>query len=264
MKPFVLIAGPCVLEPGMSTHLIIAREIARIAKQWPQLTVYFKASFLKANRTRREAPRGPGREVGLEMLTDVRQDTGLRLITDVHEVDQVNGVAQVCDAIQIPAFLCRQTELIEAVAGTKLPANIKKGQMVGPTEMLAAAEKFSALSDAQLMVSERGTFFGYGDLVVDFRNVPLLQAGLPAAQVLYDGTHSMQHPGRGTNGKMLGLCQVPMIQAAVALGVDGLFLEVHPDPLHSPSDADTMLPLDALAGVIRKAMLVRGATEHWV
>lgn len=256
-----LIAGPCVVESD-SLNLRVAEAVARLAELVPG-GVIFKASFDKANRTNRDAARGPGFEAGLRALERVKKETGLRVLTDVHLPDQCSDVAQVVDMLQIPAFLCRQTDLLEAAGATGRPVNIKKGQWMQPDGMRGAVDKVRGARPSRqaapndIAVTERGTFFGYGDLVVDMRSFAVLRdaAGTP---VVFDGTHAVQQPGKGTDGSSGGLRRhIPsLVLAAVAAGAQGIFLETHPDPDNAPSDGPNMLPLDDLGPLVRRAVAV--------
>jgi 2-dehydro-3-deoxyphosphooctonate aldolase (KDO 8-P synthase) len=261
--PF-LVAGPCVLEDD-ALNLGVAERLARLAERL-KLPVTFKASFDKANRARLSAARGPGLEEGLERLSRVREASGLPVLTDVHEPDQAAPAAGVVDVLQVPAFLCRQTDLLLAVARTGKPVNIKKGQWVSPEGMAGAVEKVRRGGATAVAVTERGTFFGYGDLVVDMRNFARLKEAC-GAPVIFDATHSVQQPGRGQGGASGGLRQfIPsLLVAAAAAGADGFFLETHPDPARAPSDGPNMVPLEELEGLICRALDVwhaaRGGTR---
>jgi 2-dehydro-3-deoxyphosphooctonate aldolase (KDO 8-P synthase) len=248
----VLIAGPCVLE-GDAVNLAVADRLAELAATLG-LRVVYKGSFDKANRTRADAPRGPGLERGLELLASVRDASGLSVLTDIHEPAQAAVAAQVVDALQIPAFLCRQTDLLEAAGGTGLPVNIKKGQWADVGTMASAVEK---LGGADIAVTERGTFFGYGDLVVDMRAFGALK-GATGAAVLFDATHSAQRPGRASDSATGGSREhVPaLIKAAAAAGADGFFIETHPESDLAPSDAATMWPLADLESLVEQALEV--------
>jgi 2-dehydro-3-deoxyphosphooctonate aldolase (KDO 8-P synthase) len=219
----------------------------------------FKASFDKANRSRVDSLRGPGLVAGLEALRRVGGETGLPLLTDVHETRQVESVGGVVDVIQIPAFLCRQTDLVAAAGATGRAVNIKKGQWMAPEEMAAAVEKATSAGASEVAVTERGTFFGHGDLVVDMRSFARIRAacGVPA---IFDGTHSVQRPGKaqGSSGGDPEFIP-PLVRAAVAAGCDGLFLETHPRPRTAPSDATNMLPLDRLGALLRDVLALRAA-----
>lgn len=255
--PFFLIAGPCVLEDD-ELNSAIADHLARLANDLA-LPVIFKASFDKANRGRRGAPRGPGLEEGLARLERVRRESGLQVLTDVHETTQAATAGDVCDALQIPAFLCRQTDLIEAAAATGRPLNIKKGQWMAPEEMAGAVEKARAAGAPAVAVTERGTFFGYGDLVVDMRSFRRLREATGAPPV-FDGTHSVQRPGRGEGASGGDPVHIPaLVRAAVAAGAAGLFLEVHPEPGGAPSDAANMLRLDRLRPLMEQVLAMRAA-----
>jgi 2-dehydro-3-deoxyphosphooctonate aldolase (KDO 8-P synthase) len=255
--PFFLIAGPCVLE-GDPVNMAVAEALTRISEDL-DLPVIFKASFDKANRSRMDSPRGPGLDEGLRTLARIRSATGLSVLTDVHEAGQTAAVAEVCDVLQIPAFLCRQTDLLTAAGATGRPVNIKKGQWMAPEEMAAAAAKARTAGAGGVAVTERGTFFGYGDLVVDMRS--FLRMGSAAeAPVIFDGTHSVQRPGMG-GGVSGGEPEyiLPLVRAAVAAGADALFLEVHPDPPSGLSDTTNMLRLDALRPLLEEVLALRGA-----
>jgi 2-dehydro-3-deoxyphosphooctonate aldolase (KDO 8-P synthase) len=261
---FFLIAGPCVLEND-ELHEEIADVLWQV-RRWFSMPVLFKASYDKANRSRPEAPRGPGLIDGLEMLSWVRRTTQLPVLTDVHEPHHAELAAIVCDALQVPAFLCRQTDLLLAVWQTGLPVNLKKGQWVGIPEMDGAVAKVTqGLPNYPVAVTERGTFFGYGDLVVDMRNIQRLHAALDVP-VIFDGTHSVQRPGLGKHGASGGArVEVrSLVLAAVAAGADGLFLEVHPRPDDAPSDAASMLPLEQLLPLMEEVMEVRRAVRSHV
>ena len=258
--PFFLIAGPCVLEDD-ALNLGVAEELARIATDLG-LPVIYKASFDKANRSRPDAPRGPGLERGLRQLEAVRRESGLPVLTDVHEPGQAAAAAAVCDALQIPAFLCRQTDLIEAAARTGRPLNIKKGQWMAPEDMAGAVAKARAAGAPAVAVTERGTFFGYGDLVVDMRSFARMRAATGAPTV-FDGTHSVQRPGRA-GGASGGDPQFtpPLVRAAVAAGAHGLFLEVHPEPERAPSDGSNMLRLDRLRPLLEQVLAIRSVLDE--
>ncbi len=253
-----LIAGPCVLEDD-ALNLCVAERLARLADRVPGGVIY-KASFDKANRATPEGARGPGLEAGLAALARVREATGLRTLTDVHLPAQCAVVAEMVDVLQIPAFLCRQTDLLRAAGATGRPVNVKKGQWMHPEGMRGAVEKVRRAAPAgtprdAVAVTERGTFFGYGDLVVDMRSFARLRAACDAPAV-FDGTHSVQRPGQGGGGSSGGAreCVPPLVLAAVAAGADGLFLETHPNPDAAPSDGANMLPLGELDELIDRAV----------
>jgi 2-dehydro-3-deoxyphosphooctonate aldolase (KDO 8-P synthase) len=245
--PLVVIAGPCVIE-SESHVLDLARVLAGIARE-VDLPLVFKASFDKANRTSAASFRGPGLERGLEVLARVKAEVGLPVLTDIHEVEQAGPVARVVDVLQIPAFLCRQTDLIVAAAKTAKAVNIKKGQFLAPEDVRHAVAKVTAAGNPNVFVTERGTSFGYHNLVVDMRAFPIMRAlGVP---VVFDVTHSLQLPGAG-DGVTAGLAQhiPPLARAGVAAGVDGVFLEVHEAPARAKSDAQNALQLDLLAPLL--------------
>ncbi|MFZ5952359.1 MAG: 3-deoxy-8-phosphooctulonate synthase [Candidatus Rifleibacteriota bacterium] len=260
--PFFLIAGPCVIE-SENLCLYIAQTIKAVAEELNIPTI-FKASFDKANRTSGGSFRGPGLEEGLEILAAIKNKTALPILTDIHETGQAEAVSKVCDVIQIPAFLCRQTDLVEAAARTGKIVNIKKGQFVSPWATGHLTEKARKIPGAgEIWLTERGASFGYGNLVVDMRAFPVMKPFCDA--VVYDATHSLQLPSSGqakTSGQREFIA--PLAQAAIATGhVDGLFLEVHPEPEKSPSDADNILPLDELKPLlIRLAAIKNAMTAH--
>jgi 2-dehydro-3-deoxyphosphooctonate aldolase (KDO 8-P synthase) len=250
--PF-LIAGPCVLEDDR-LNLQVGEQLAELARR-RGLTVTYKASFDKANRARLDAIRGPGLDEGLAALARVRQATGLKVLTDVHEPGQPARAAQVADVLQIPAFLCRQTDLLVAAGRTGKPVNVKKGQWMTPEAMAGAVEKVRSGGSREVAVTERGTFFGYGDLVVDMRGFRRLKDACHAP-VVFDATHSVQQPGRGEGGASGGQREAipPLLLAAAAAGADGFFLETHPDPDHAPSDGPNMIPLAQLDELVARAL----------
>ncbi len=241
----LLVAGPCVVEPGE----VLPRVAGRLAEVGARLglAVCLKASVDKANRARGDAPRGPGFEAGLRQLERVKRESGLPILTDVHEPGQARLAAEVVDALQIPAFLCRQTDLLVAAGATGLPVNIKKGQWMAPEAMAGAVEKVRSGGSRDLAVTERGTAFGYGDLIVDMRSFSRLRQSC-AVPVLFDGTHAVQQPGQGPGGASGGQREhIPALMlAAAAAGADGFFLETHPEPGRALSDAATQWPLDDL------------------
>ena len=255
-----LIAGPCVLESD-ALNLHVGEHLARLAERVPGGIVY-KASFDKANRSNAGAARGPGLDEGLAALERVRHATGLPLLTDVHLPEQCAPAAEVVDVLQIPAFLCRQTDLLVAAGATGKPVNIKKGQWMHPEGMRGAVEKVrsaretpSPVSRDTVAVTERGSFFGYGDLVVDMRGFSRMRNACKAP-VVFDGTHSVQRPGMGEDGASGGAREhiAALTRAAVAAGADGLFLETHPDPDHAPSDGPNMLHLSTLDALVSRAV----------
>lgn len=251
--PLFVVAGPCVIESA-DHALSVAEALAAIGDRL-QLPVIFKSSFDKANRTAGTSPRGPGLDEGLAVLARVQRETGLPVLTDVHETGQVAAVAEVAEVIQIPAFLSRQTDLLRAAGATGRVVNIKKGQFMAADDMVHAAAKVgdalplgSAVGD-HVMLTERGTSFGYHDLVVDLRSLGKMRAtGLPT---LFDASHSVQSPG-GANGRSGGAREwIPLLsRAAAAAGISGLFIETHPDPANAWSDSATVWPLDRLEALL--------------
>lgn len=253
-SPF-LIAGPCVVEPG-DVLPRTAERLARLAQE-QGIPVCFKASFDKANRARLAAQRGPGLDEGLRLLDRVRAESGLPVLTDIHEPGQAAAAGQVADVLQIPAFLCRQTDLLVAAGRTGKPVNIKKGQWMQAEAMAGSVEKVRNGGSGDIAVTERGTFFGYGDLVVDVRNfVRLRQA--TAVPVVFDASHSVQQPGQGEAGASGGRRDfIPsLLAAAAAAGADGFFLETHPDPAKAMSDAATQWPLKDLGDLIARTLTI--------
>jgi len=252
---FFMIAGPCQLEDD-ALNLRVAEHLARLSERVPG-GIVFKASFDKANRSNPGATRGPGLDAGLGALQRVKAATGMRVLTDVHLPEQCAPAAEVVDVLQIPAFLCRQTDLLEAAGATGKPVNVKKGQWMHPEGMRGAVRKVrgAAGGEIEVAVTERGSFFGYGDLVVDMRGFTRMRAACDSA-VIFDGTHSVQQPGRGEGGASGGAREFipPLTLAAIAAGADGIFLETHPDPAHAPSDGPNMIPLDQLNNLVDRAI----------
>lgn len=253
--PLALIAGPCVIE-----SLDLCRQVASEAKRITTalgIPYIFKASFDKANRTSGSAFRGSGLEQGLEVLAQIKQEFGVPVLTDVHESYQCKPVAEVCDVLQIPAFLCRQTDLLLAAAETGRVINVKKGQFLAPWDMKNIVDKITATGNQRLLLTERGVSFGYNTLVVDMTSLPQMKAlGYP---IVFDGTHSVQRPGGGAGGTSSGGMRefIPhLTRAAVAVGVDALFLEIHPEPEKGLSDAATMLPLSNLEPLLRQVLAI--------
>ncbi len=254
---FTLIAGPCVLEDE-GLNLEVGRELARLS-QALRLPIVFKASYDKANRSKAGAPRGPGLEAGLPLLETVAAKTGLPVLTDVHEPHHCARAADVVDVLQIPAFLCRQTDLVEAAGATGRAVNIKKGQWMAPEEMTAAVDKARQAGADEVTVTERGTFFGYGNLVVDMRSFARIRAAA-SVPAIFDGTHSVQRPGKADGASGGDPEHIPsLVRAAVAAGCDGLFLETHPEPARAPSDSTNMLPLDRLPELLEDVIAIRAA-----
>ena len=259
-----LIAGPCVVEDD-ALMLRVGEHLARLAERVPG-GIIFKASFDKANRSNAGAHRGPGLEEGLAALDRVRAATGLPVLTDVHLPAHCATVALVADVLQIPAFLCRQTDLLEAAGKAGKPVNVKKGQFLHPEGMKGAVAKVRdaqpAGGDIDIAVTERGSFFGYGDLVVDMRAIPRMRAACECP-VIFDATHAVQQPGKGEGGASGGVrAMIPHLTlAACAAGADGLFMETHPDPDHAPSDGPNMMPLKALDDLVLRAVDVWAAAR---
>ena len=248
----VLIAGPCVVEDAGKT-LDVAGRLAQICDR-VGIPWIFKASFDKANRTSLGSFRGPGIEEGLDILASARLKSGVPVTSDVHTTDQVSRAAKVLDLLQIPAFLCRQTDLLSAAAATGKPVNVKKGQFLSPWDVKGIVGKVG--DGGRLVVTERGTTFGYNNLVVDFRSFPVIrELGIP---VVYDATHSLQLPG-GLGNSSGGMREyIPYLcRAAVACGVDAVFMEVHPDPDRAPCDGPNMWPLDRLEDLLRQLLAIR-------
>jgi 2-dehydro-3-deoxyphosphooctonate aldolase (KDO 8-P synthase) len=257
-RPLALICGPCVMEPGDTTR-IIADRLVEICGSL-EIPLIFKASFDKANRTSKSSYRGPGLEEGMRIFERIKAETGLPVTTDVHETHQAAPIAEVVDLLQIPAFLARQTDLLEACAATGRPLNVKKGQFMAPWDMANVVAKVTSDTSAGVLLTERGTTFGYGRLVNDFQGIPKMQA--TGAPVVFDATHSVQLPSAGEGGKVTGgeRAMVPYLtKAAVAVGVDALFLEVHPEPDKALSDGPNALRLDDLAGLLATCLRIRRA-----
>ncbi len=254
--PLLVIAGPCVIE-SEELCLRIGDALARIAGDLG-VQVVFKASYDKANRTSVASFRGPGIDDGLAVLERVRAATGLPVTTDVHLPEQATAAGQVCDMLQIPAFLCRQTDLLLAAAATGKAVNVKKGQFVAPSDMKHVVAKLLAGGCRDVLLCERGTFFGYGRLVNDFAGLITMRAlGVP---VIFDATHSVQQPaslGEATGGDRTLV--EPLARAAAAVGIDGVFFETHPEPDRSPSDGPNMVPLAELQGVLQRVLRIHEA-----
>jgi 2-dehydro-3-deoxyphosphooctonate aldolase (KDO 8-P synthase) len=252
-RPFVLIAGPCVIE-SEAHALDLAGRIADIARR-TRVPFIFKASYDKANRTSGRSFRGPGLDEGLRILAAIKSRCELPILTDIHEPSHAAPAARVADVLQIPAFLCRQTDLLVAAAKTGRIVNIKKGQFLAPDDLKHAIAKIVDAGNPRVLVTERGTSFGYHNLVVDMRAFPMMRAqGVP---VVFDVTHSLQLPGGG-DGVTAGQAEyiVPLASAGVAAGVDGVFLEVHEDPSRAKSDAQNALRLDALEPLLHRLVAI--------
>jgi 2-dehydro-3-deoxyphosphooctonate aldolase (KDO 8-P synthase) len=259
-RPFVLIAGPCVIES--EAHANGSAE--KLAELTTRLGVpfIFKASYDKANRTSGHSYRGPGMSEGLRVLAAIKSRVKVPILTDIHETSQAAPVAEVADVLQIPAFLCRQTDLLVAAAKTGRVVNIKKGQFLAPDDVKHAIAKVTEAGNARVCVTERGTSFGYHNLVVDMRAFPIVRGEL-GVPVIFDVTHSLQLPGGG-NGVTAGLAQYiePLASAGVAAGVDGVFMEVHEDPAQAKSDGQNALRLDLLEPLLHKLMAIDGIVKR--
>jgi 2-dehydro-3-deoxyphosphooctonate aldolase (KDO 8-P synthase) len=250
-----VIAGPCVIETE-DLAIDMAHTLAAMAERLG-LALVFKSSFDKANRSSIGSFRGPGLEEGLRVLALVKAETGLPVLTDVHEPYQCAPAAEVCDVLQIPAFLCRQTDLVVAAARTGRALNIKKGQFMAPDDMRRVVDKARSTGNDRITVTERGVSFGYHNLVVDMRSFAMLHdEGIP---VIYDVTHSLQLPGGGEESGGARRFAEPLARAAVAAGADGLFLEIHPDPDHARSDSAVQLDPERAEALLRSVMAVRRA-----
>ncbi|MDF1554968.1 MAG: 3-deoxy-8-phosphooctulonate synthase [Deferrisomatales bacterium] len=258
-SPLTVIAGPCVIE-SEDLVLSVAATLAEIAERL-HVPLIFKSSYDKANRTSVDSFRGPGLEEGLSILEKVRAGTGLPLLSDVHSPEEARAAGQVLDCLQIPAFLCRQTDLLVAAGGTGKPVNVKKGQFLAPEDMAQAADKVRAGGDGGVLFTERGSMFGYRYLVVDFQGMARMAAlGHP---VVFDATHSVQRPGGGCGVSTGDREQaVPLARAAVAAGVDAVFFEVHPDPDHARCDGPNSLPLARFEAVLRQVLAVDRARRE--
>jgi 2-dehydro-3-deoxyphosphooctonate aldolase (KDO 8-P synthase) len=258
-EKLLVVAGPCVIENEALT-LKIAERLADVARELP-VQLVFKASFDKANRTSLDSYRGLGLEEGLRILRRVNETTGLPVTTDVHESYQAAAVGEVCALLQVPAFLARQTDLLVAAARTGRAVHVKKAQFMAPTDMRHVVDKLSSAGCSDIILGERGTFFGYGRLVNDMRAIPQMQAlGVP---VIFDATHSVQEPGglgKATGGNRAMV--EPLARAAIALGVDGLFCETHPNPDQSPSDGPNMVPLADFAPLLGRLLEIRSVVSR--
>jgi len=248
-EPLTIIAGPCVIESEEHT-LSIAASLQKMMRRRP-FSLIFKASYDKANRSSIDSFRGPGLQEGLRILERIKNELGLTVLTDVHSPEEAKAAAEVCGMIQIPAFLCRQTDLVAAVGRTKAAVNVKKGQFLAPWDMKNVIDKLLFCGNNRILLTDRGTSFGYNNLVSDFRSIPIMQSlGFP---VCFDATHSVQLPGglgRGSGGQREF---IPILaKAAIAVGCNALFLECHPDPSHAKSDAATVLPLDELPRLLQE------------
>lgn len=252
----VLIAGPCVVE-SRGLCIDIAQQLKEITARL-NMPFIFKASFDKANRTSGQSFRSIGFEKSLEILSEVRTQLHVPVLTDVHERDHVKPVADIVDVLQIPAFLCRQTDLLEACAAADKPVNIKKGQFMAPADMKYAADKIRAVGRGRVCLTERGSSFGYHNLVVDMRGLIIMRQFAP---VIFDATHSVQQPG-AAGGASSGQREfaAPLARAAAAVGVDGFFIETHPDPERALSDGPNMAPLHEMEPLLRSLLAIHNAT----
>ncbi len=258
---FLLLAGPCVIE-GEEMAMDIAEEIVRITDGL-QIPYIFKGSYRKANRSRLDSFTGIGDEEALKILRKVRETYGIPVVTDIHTADEAKMAAEYVDVLQIPAFLCRQTDLLVAAAQTGRVVNIKKGQFLSPESMKFAAQKVIDAGNNRVMITERGTTFGYQDLVVDFRGIPIMQQSGLGCPVILDATHSMQKPNQdsGVTGGTPELIET-IASAGIAAGVDGIFLETHPEPAKAKSDGANMLPLHELENLLRRLVRIRKAIRE--
>lgn len=255
---FFLMAGPCAVE-GETIVLQIAEQIVQITEKL-HIPYIFKASYRKANRSKADSFQGIGDEKALKLLGRVRQEFHIPVVTDIHTAEEASIAAHYVDVLQIPAFLCRQTDLLLAAAATNKVVNIKKGQFLSPEAMRFAAEKVQQAGNSNVMLTERGTTFGYTDLVVDFRGIPIMQQlGVP---VVLDCTHSLQQPNQttGVTGGLPALIAT-VARAGVAVGVDGLFIETHPRPSEAKSDGANMLPLERLNDLLTQLVNIRAAIQ---
>jgi 2-dehydro-3-deoxyphosphooctonate aldolase (KDO 8-P synthase) len=257
--PFFVIAGPCVIENEEITLRVA--EFLKETSDAMDIPIVFKTSYDKANRTSIDSFRGPGIDSGLEIIRKVRDKTGLPVLSDVHNAEDVLKAAEVLDVIQIPAFLCRQTDLLLAAANTGRTINVKKGQFISPSEMGQAVHKITSTGNENILLTERGTFFGYNNLVVDFRSIPIMKEfGYP---VIFDATHSVQLPGGGGNrsGGQREFVEY-LSRAAVAAGVNGVFMEVHPDPDSALCDGPNSLPLDQVRSLLGLLKEIHNLVNH--
>jgi len=258
--PLFFIAGPCVIESEKHA-MMIAERLATVASEL-RMPLIFKASYDKANRSSASSFRGPGMKEGLRILEKIKKKFGLPILTDIHETTQAAATAEVCDVIQIPAFLCRQTDLLIAAGKTQRTVNIKKGQFVSPWEMTNAVEKIASTGNEKIIVTERGASFGYQNLVVDMRSFPILRKlGYP---VVFDATHSVQLPG-GEGKSSGGQPEFiePLARAAVAAGVDGVFMEVHDSPAKALSDGANALALEKFRPLTERLMKIDSLVREW-
>ncbi|MEY4614591.1 3-deoxy-8-phosphooctulonate synthase [bacterium] len=257
-KPLLWILGPCVIE-SRDLVLSVADRILDISRKL-HIQVVFKSSFDKANRSSGKTFRGPGIEEGLKILDEVKNKTGLPVLTDIHEADHASAAAQVCEVLQIPAFLARQTDLLFAAGKTGKVINVKKGQFMAPWDMKNVVSKLDEVDNNRLLLTERGATFGYGNLVSDMRSIPLMQDLGPP--VIFDATHSVQMPGGAGDRSGGDRRMVPYLaKAAVAAGCDGIFIETHPNPDKALSDGPNMIALDNLSDLISTCLRIRQAIQ---
>jgi len=259
-NPLVFIAGPCVIEDEVAT--LRNAEKLKTYSESLKIPLIFKSSYDKANRTSVNSFRGPGIKKGLAILNKVRNETGLPVISDIHSIDEAKEAAQVLDILQIPAFLCRQTDLLLAAAGTGRPLNVKKGQFLAPMDAKNIIDKVLSTGNNDLILTERGVAFGYNNLVVDMRSIPIMQNfGFP---VVYDATHSVQLPGgQGScSGGQREFIET-LARAAVSAGCDAVFMEVHEDPDKAPCDGPNMLPLDRFAVLAKRLAELNQMVKGW-
>jgi 2-dehydro-3-deoxyphosphooctonate aldolase (KDO 8-P synthase) len=259
-NPLVIVAGPCVIENEEITFTT-ARKLKEVCDRLG-ISFIFKSSFDKANRTSGSSFRGPGLDQGLKILSEVKKKFSVPVISDIHAVDEVRPASEVLDALQIPAFLCRQTDLILSSSRTGKPVNVKKGQFLAPWDVKPIIEKFTSTGNQNLLLTERGTSFGYNNLIVDFRGFSVIRSfGYP---MLFDVTHSLQLPGgEGSSSGGQREFASSLARAAVATGVDGLFIEVHPEPTKALSDASTMIPLNEIEGLLQQTKTLHDMVRKW-
>ncbi|WP_293448722.1 3-deoxy-8-phosphooctulonate synthase [Persephonella sp.] len=254
MEKFTVIAGPCVIE-NEDICLQVADVLTDLQNEFPDIRFVFKSSYDKANRSSVHSFRGRGIEFGLKVLDKVKKETGLPVLTDIHESDQAKPVSEVVDIIQIPAFLCRQTDLLLAAARTGKEVNVKKGQFLAPWDTKNIVEKLQFGGAKKFYLTERGVSFGYNNLVVDFRSLPIMRQFAP---VIFDATHSVQLPGgKGSSSGGQREFVYPLAKAAVSVGVDGLFFEIHPEPKKALSDGPNQIPLEEFHQIIKNLILLR-------
>lgn len=253
-QPLAVISGPCVIESEMHA-LKTAEELAHIFSRFPQINFIYKSSYDKANRSAYSSFRGPGLKEGLRILSRIKKEFNLPVLTDVHSAEEALHAAAVCDIIQIPAFLCRQTDLITAAAQTGIVINVKKGQFMAPWDMRNVVEKIRTAGNENILLTDRGTCFGYNNLVTDMRGITIMQElGFP---VCYDASHSVQLPGgRGAFSGGQREFILPLARAAIAAGSNCLFIESHPQPDSAKSDKDTVYPLDKLSTLLEQVAMI--------